>query len=227
MRPDDQDKSAPAPEKVRRIADKLFLGTEFLTWLYFTIVEEGGSLDLGDALPEAVRPPKDEDGKSLVLFAIGKKAVLKTVDAGGARVALSGAGLDDNGEILQAVRRGALIDTMSLDMSLGHRVYSFSLRADDGGVWGIKLPDLFSEPEDQDAGVHDPLAPPKKKRRPKLPLEDILALRMQCLDELEAVVDALFARFITRRVARAWHTEDVATIRKTVSKGLKARLVEA
>ena len=50
---------------------------------------------------------------------------------------------------------------------------------------------------------------------------------MQCLDELEAVVDALFARFITRRVARAWHTEDVATIRKTVSKGLKARLVEA
>ena len=165
----------------------------------------------------------------MVLLAIGKRAVLKTVDTGGARVTLAGAGLDDNGEILQAVRRGALIDTMSLDMSLGHRVYSFSLRADDGGVVGVKLPDLFSEPEDQDAAtIRDPLlGPATKKRRPKLPLEDILALRMQCLDELEAVIDALFARFITRRLARAWHTEDVAGIRKVVARGLKARLVEA
>ena len=229
MRPDDQDKSAPAPEAVRRVADKLFLGTEFITWLYFTIVEEGGSIDLGDALPEAMRPPPDDDGKCMVLMAIGKRAVLKTVDTGGARVTLAGAGLDDNGEILQAVRRGALIDTMSLDMSLGHRVYSFSWRADDGGVVGVKLPDLFSEPEDQDAAtIRDPLlGPATKKRRPKLPLEDILALRMQCLDELEAVIDALFARFITRRLARAWHTEDVAGIRKVVARGLKARLVEA
>jgi hypothetical protein len=133
-----------------------------------------------------------------------------------------------NGEILQAIRRGALLDTFSLDMSLGQRVYSFSLRADDGGVVSVKLPDLFSEPEDEGAGeIRDPLAPPTKKRRPKLPLEDILALRMQCLDELEAVIDALFARFVTRRLARAWHTEDVAGIRKAVARGLKARLVEA
>ncbi len=227
MRPDDQDKSAPAPERVRKIADKLFLGTEFLTWLYFSILEEGGSFDLGDALPEEMRPPPDDDGKSIVQLVVGKKAILKTVDAGGARVTLAGSGLDDNGEILQAIRRGALVDTLALDMSLGHRVYSFTLRADDGGITGIKLPDLFSEPEDEGAAeLRDPLGPPQKKRRPKLPLEDILALRMQCLDELEAIVDALFARFVTRRLAKAWHTEDVAGIRKTVAQGLKARLVD-
>ncbi len=230
MRPDDQDKSAPAPpapEKIRRIADKMFLGSEFLTWLYFTILEEGGAIDFGDALPEPMRPAPDDEGKCEVLFAIGKKAVLKTVDSGGARVTLAGSGLDDNGEILQAIRRGALLDTFSIDMSLGHRVYAFTLRADDGGLVGVKLPDLFSEPEDQGAAIHDPLKPPTKKRRPKLPLEDILALRMQCLDEVEAVVDALFARFITRRLALAWQTDDVATIRKNVARGLKARLVEA
>lgn len=231
MRPDEKDQSAPPPaqvaDKLRRIADKMFLGSEFLTWLYFTIIEEGGAIDFGDALPEAMRPPPDDEGKCEVLFAIGKKAVLKTVDAGGARVTLAGAGLDDNGEILQAIRRGALVDTMSLDMSLGHRVYAFTLRADDGGLLGVKLPDLFSEPEDEGAAIHDPLKPPTKKRRPKLPLEDILALRMQCLDEVEAVVDALFARFITRRLALAWQTDDVATIRKNVARGLKARLVEA
>jgi hypothetical protein len=31
---------------------------------------------------------------------------------------------------------------------------------------------------------------------------------------------------VTRRLARAWHTEDVAGIRKAVARGLKARLVE-
>lgn len=162
MRPDDQDKSAPPPpaaEKVRRIADKQFLGAEFLTWLYFTILDEGGAIDFGDALPEAMRPPPDDEGKCEVLFAIGKKAILKAVDSGGARVTLAGAGLDDNGEILQAIRRGALLDTFSLDMSLGHRVYAFTLRADDGGLVGVKLPDLFSEPEDEGAVIYDPLKP--------------------------------------------------------------------
>ncbi len=230
MRADDQDKSAPAPEPVRRLADKLFLGPEFLTWLYFTLLEEEMVIDLSDSLPSALKagggddPNDGSDGE--VQFAIGKRAVLKTIDAGGAKVTLSGAGLDDNGEILQAIRRGAYVDVLSLDMSLGHRVYSFTLNAADGGLTGVKLPDLFSEPEDQDAGIVDPLGPPaRKKRRPKLPLEDILALRMQCLDELESVLNALFGRFVTRRLARAWHTEDVASIRKAVAKGLKARLV--
>ncbi len=228
MRADDQDKSAPAPEQVRKVADKLFLGAEFLTWLYFTILDEGGAIDVGDALPEVLRPPADDDGVSRVQFAIGKKATLQTVDAGGAKVSLSGAGLDDNGEILQAIRRGASLSVLALDLALTqHRVYSFTLRADDSGFVGVKLPDLFSEPEDADAAtLRDPLAPPQKKRRPKLPLEDILALRMSCLDEVEAVVDALFARFITRRLARAWHTEDVAGIRRAVAQGLKARLVD-
>jgi hypothetical protein len=233
MRPDDQDKSAPAPEAVRRVHDKLFLGPEFLTWLYFTLLDEGMALpraELGLPAPTGAMAADgvddvDED-QDLVQFAIGKRAVLKAVDAGGARVALSGTGLDDNGEILQAIRRGAFLDTLALDLSMGHRVYSFTLRADDGGFVGVKLPDLFSEPEEED-GLQDPLAPKRKKRRPKLPLEDILALRMQCLDELEAVIDALFARFVTRRLARAWHSEDVAGIRRAVARGLKARLVDA
>ena len=221
MRADDQDKSAPAPEKVRKMADKAFLGPEFLTWLYFTLLEEGLELEMGDALPQDNRP---EDG--IVRFAIGKRLVLKPIDTGGARVSLNGAGLDDNGEVLQAIRRGALIDSMTLDMALGHRVYSFGLRADDGGLLSVKLPDLFSEPEDQDAALIDPLDKAPRKRRPKLPLEDVLALRMQCLDELEAVLDSLFARFVTRRLARAWHSEDVTAIRNTVASGLKARLVD-
>jgi hypothetical protein len=222
MRADDQDKSAPAPAKVRKLAEKMFLGPEMLTWLYFTLLDEGMELELAAAFVDGT-PPED----TLVRFAIGKRAQLKTIDASGAKVALTGPGLDDNGEILQAIRRGALIDVLALEVSIQSRVYAFTLRGDDGGLTGVKLPDLFSEPEDAEAAtVEDPLAPKKAKRRPKLPLEDVLALRMQCLAELERVLDALFAKFLVRRLARAWHSEDVASMRKHVATGLKSRLVD-
>lgn len=224
MRADDQDKSAKAPASVRRLADKVFLGPEFLTWLYFTLLEEGLELALPSAFP---KDTPEED--ALVQFAIGKRASLRTLEVGDARVALSGAGLDDNGEILQAVRRGALLDVLSLELSIQSRVYTFTLRADDGGLVAVKLPDLFSEPEeehlDPTVAPPDPLGKKPRKPKLKLPLEDVLALRMQCLSELEAVLDALFERFVTRRLARAWQSDDLARMRSHVAKGLKQRLV--
>lgn len=227
MRADDKDQSAAAPAAVRRIAEKAFLGPEFLTWLYFTLLEEGMELSLPGAF--AKDTPADE---ALVQFAIGKRAALRALDASGARVALSGGGLDDNGELLVAVRRGALLEVLALEVSIQSRVYSVTLRADDGGLVGVKLPDLFSEPDEAVPGPTvappDPLGASRgKPRRPKLklPLEDVMALRMQCLTELEAVLDALFARFVTRRLARAWHTEDLGRMRSHVAQGLKQRLV--
>ena len=221
MRADDQDKSAPPPESVRRLNDKLFLGPEFVTWLYFTLLDEGFEIELPGAFPEGVQPPEG----NIVRFAIGKRTTLKTADPSGAKVTLAGPGLDDNGEILQAIRRGALVDTLTLELACDSRVYTFTLNAADGGHSGVKLPELFSEEEDDDpTGI---LGPPKaKKSRPKLPFDAVLTLRMQCLDELERILDALFERFVTRRLARAWVSEDVRSIRRRVSTGLKARIPE-
>lgn len=220
MRGDDKDKSADAPPAVKRVADKLFLGPEFVTWLYFTLFEEGFELALPDAFPASTEAP---DG-GIVRFAVGKRVTLKANDLAGPKVSLNGPGLDNNGEILQAVRRGALVDVLSLDMAVGNRVYAFTLNASDGGLSGVKLPDLFSEPEeDEGALVLD--GDQKKQKRPRLPFDAVLELRMSCLEELERVLDALFARFVTRRIARAWQTEDVRAIRKRVATGLKARLL--
>lgn len=222
MRADDQDKSAQAPTATRKLADKLFLGPEFLTWLYFTLLEEGMEIDVPSAFPAGTA-----EEEAIVQFQVGKRAQLRTIDASGARVSLAGPGLDDNGEILQAIRRGALLESLALEVSIQSRVYGFTLKADDGGLIGVKLPDLFSEPDEDEGAVPiDPLEKKKAKRRPRLPLEDVLALRMQCLTELERVLDVLFERFVTRRVARAWRTEDVAGIRKRVAAGLRQRLVE-
>lgn len=223
MRGDDKDASAPAPAAVRRIIEKAFLGPEFLTWLYFTLLDEGLELSLPGAFAKGT--PEEE---ALVQFAIGKRAALRSLDASGARVALSGGGLDDNGELLQAARRGALLEVLAIDVAIQSRVYTVTLRADDGGLVGVKLPDLFSEPDegspDPTLAPPDPLAPRPRKPKLKLPLEDVLALRMQCLSELEAVLDALFTRFVTRRLARAWHTDDLLRMRGHIARGLKQRL---
>lgn len=208
MRADDQDKSAPPPGAGTRPVDKAFLGPEFLTWLYFFLEEEAFEVDV--------------DGDR-VRFAFGKRAVLKTFDASGARVAISGPELDDSGELLHAVRRGALIEALSLQMAAGERVYDLVLTGSDGGV-SLKVPDLFSkdEPADTDADAGEDAPPKRRARRPDA--ADVLDLRMMVLDDVERVLDDLFRRFITRRLARAWHSEDLKTIRSTVATRLKGHL---
>lgn len=218
MRADDQDKSAPPPGAGTRAADKLFLGPEFLTWLYFHLLAEGLEIELHDAFPDRATAPMGDR----VRFAIGKRTTLRALDGSGARVSITGPGLDESGELLQAVRRGAFIDVLALEMAISERVYSFVLHATDGGIGAVKLPDLYTPSgpaAEEDAEERE--APPRA-RGPDL--SDVLSLRMACLDEVERVVDALFRRFVTRRLARAWVTEDVRAIRRAVAARLAARL---
>lgn len=189
----------------------MFLGPEFLTWLYFFLEEEGFEVDV-----------EGEQAR----FAIGKRAVLKVLDSSGSRVTLAGPDLDDSGELLHAVRRGALIEGIALQMALGERVYEITLTGSDGGV-ALKVPDLFSkdEPADDDDGGDEERAPRPRARRPDA--ADVLDLRMLCLDDVERVLDDLFRRFVTRRLARAWHSEDLSTIRSTVATRLQGHLPKA
>lgn len=212
MRADDQDKSAEPPP-LPPGADKSFLGPEFVTWLFFHLEGEGWMLDL----PEAMGAGRKEG--STVAFAVGEKAQLRTLDKTGARVTLAGPDLDDSGELLQAVRRGAFLETLELQVAISERVYTFTLRAADGGISSVKLPELPPMDSEEDPGA-DPTE--RKTRRPRV--DDLLTLRMACLEEVERIVDALFARFVTRRLARAWHTEDISAMRKKVASGLAARL---
>ena len=195
MRADDQDKSAPPPKAGASPSDKLFIGPEFLTWLYFYLEEEGFELTVGE---------------DVVLFAIGKRTVLTTLDEQGARVALTGPDLDDSGELITAVRRGAFIDMLSLQLAISERVYEVSLTADGG--FTVKVPDLSSDGEDEAPKRIDPI--------------DMLDLRLMVLDDVERVIDDLFQRFVTRRLARAWHTEDLSAIRRVIATRLKRMVAD-
>ena len=219
MTADTKTPSADAPTPVRLLRDKAFLGPEYVTWLYFTLIDEGFEIGVPNV--------NDDTGAPVdVRFAIGKKAMLNASgDHTGPKITLSGAGLEDNGEVLQAIRRGALVESLSLELSIDTRVYAFTLGSD-GALSGVKLPDLFTDPDEGQAASEQSIIPTtRKKRRPALPIDDIVGLRMQCLDELEHVIDSLFETFLSRRLGTTFFTDDVEVIRAAVATGLHNRLL--
>ena len=179
-------------------AEKLFLGPEFTTWLYFHILEQEFEVSVPEAFPDkSMQPPG-----GVVQFAIGPRVALSTLDGSGSRTTLAGPNLDDSGELYQAVRGGAQIDSLRLHIQVHERVYEATLFAD-GSLGSVKLP--ADVPKGAD-------------------LEDALAVRSACLDEVERVIDACFHRFLTRRLAKAWADEDLREVKVRVKEALTKRL---
>lgn len=204
----------------------LYLGPEFLTWVYFAVLGEGGIVADLDSIPATAGIGVENEGEGdgpQIQFAIGDR--LKLAHAG-PTATLNGAGLDNNGEILSAIRRGSFVESLALDFAVGHRVYRLALTSN--GTITAKLPDLFSEPDEDDAAEAapvDPLAPKAKKaKRPKLPTADLIELRVSVLDEVDAVVDALFGLFLARRLTAFEWQNDLKAIALSVYEGLRDRV---
>lgn len=197
------------------ISTKHFLGAEFLTWLYFHLAEENWEVSIPEAFNGGVGDPVN----GIVQFGIGSKVSLSH-ETEGANVSITGAYVDHGGEMFSAVKRGASIRTMQLVMAINSRVYTLTLESKNRKITA-KLPDLFTDPNKagETSGEGEELeAVPT--RTGSLPLDAILDLRMTCLDEMEAVIDALYRKFIEKRVARQWLTKELAEIRTHVAERL-------
>ncbi len=175
------------------ISSKTFLGYEFLTWLYFHLEENGWEL--------AIPAFDDDTPDNKVKFSLGSKIVLSH-ESQGARVAITGPYIDHGGEMFAAVRRGASIQVLQLNMTIASQVYTITIEAKNRKITA-KIPDLFTAPTEKDL-EKDNDKPEEGPRVGTLPLDAILDVRMACLDELEEVVDILYASFINKRIARQW-----------------------
>ncbi|MBH1989073.1 MAG: hypothetical protein I8H75_04690 [Myxococcaceae bacterium] len=157
-----------------------FLGPEFLTWLYFHL----------DHLP--------------VQLTLGRRVVLKPLDSDEQKVMIASPKLEESGEFLQAVRAGAYVESISLDLTLGERVHSLALNALDGSLSGVKTNGLEKNQEDS--------------------LEADVLIRMSNLDEIEDAIKRVFEQFLEARLGQKFQSESVKTIRESVSEGLRAKL---
>lgn len=183
-----------------------FLGPEFLSWLYFHLDEKGGELRFSEYSKQKI---SFEDSFRMC---IGNRALLRPLAGESASVTVTGAAIDDSGEVLQAFRAGALVDSLSLEIHFSQTTYTFTVNAKDGSISQFKILQPFK---------NDPV---EKDEDQELEDEANVIVRMSALDEAEMIVDALFQEFVGRRLHQAFVTTDLANMRRSVSEGLQSKL---
>jgi hypothetical protein len=207
MRADDQDTDG---FQGKALHQKLsFLGPEFLPWLYFNINQVGGEFLISKILPKW--PVREQTVK----IGIGKRMNLKPLIVTETRISIVGTALDDSGEVLQAIRAGAYVDSLSLDFVIGERVHHVIVQAADGAISNAKTDQSFTVSSDGEDG--------ENLSKQESSAETIL-LRMSNLDEIEDLLDGLFVQFLNRRLANVFIEQDVFSMRKIVADGLVAKL---
>ncbi len=207
MRADDQDSDGfHGKTSHQRLS---FLGPEFLTWLYFHIDQVGGEILISKILPKW--PSREQ----IMRIAVGKRINLRPLTAPEMRVSIVGTALDDSGEVLQAIRAGAYIDSLSLDFVIGERLHHVIIQAVDGAISNAKTEQSFS--------VTDTMEDDENLSMQETTAESIL-LRMSNLDEIEDLLDGLFIQFLNRRLAHVFLSQDIFSMRQTVADGLVAKL---
>jgi hypothetical protein len=118
------------------LTDGRFLGSEFLTWLWYYIERMGGSIQAGEKLAEVHLGER----MTLVLPADGKEKVVCTTQANFLH------------EARTALRQGKVLDEVQLLVIIGENEYTLTL---DSSLWALKglktpkqLPDYGSDDPD-------------------------------------------------------------------------------
>lgn len=194
-----------------------FLGPEFLSWLYFHLDEKKGEIKFSEYSKEKIA---FEDSFRMC---VGNRAALRPLIGTSASVTVTGNALDDSGEVLQAFRAGALVDALSLEVHFSQTVYTFLVYAKDGSISQFKSQQPFAEK------IQSPFY---DKREDEAEIEDSaeledegnLLIRMSALDEAEKILDALYRKFLERRIHQAFVSHDLTNMRRSVQEGLASKL---
>ena len=118
------------------LEQKIFLGQEFLTWLWFLLETDGGAevKDLG-----------------WVELTLGERLVLgPAMGADGSRVTVSGAE-GSLAEAREALRQGKLVEALRVGLEIHGEEYALNLDAAELTVKSLKLPTTSTQREDPDS----------------------------------------------------------------------------
>ena len=132
------------------------------------------------------------DGDRFVLW-LENQLVLESESAEQEVTRMRGASPSMTSEAHEALRRGKLPVQARVRVERGQQVYGFVLNAKTLGVSGAQLPALLKEERDER-----------------------FFERMYLIEELEKMVDAIFERFVTLRIAPVWDTKLLPMIQRWV-----------
>ena len=151
-----------------RIESARFLGREFLVWLWWIAALADEDVPV-DALPEGIT------------IGFGEALTLERQAQGVERTAMRGLCPSAQIEARAALRDGKLPTAAKIWITKNEATWSFRLLADELTLAGLRLPQLLTEVEDDQAFE-----------------------RAQLLDDIEGIVDGLFGTFVGIRTSDAW-----------------------
>lgn len=166
--------------------EKIFLGQEFLSWLWIVSEINGNLLKLKE------RGEIELWFENRIFLESGEGGDKKTI-----------ACQDPSGrwaEALEALRQGKKISRARLKIRLDNKEWGLSLAADSLTPQAVKFPPSFSEGEEEDDSQAGRF------------LE-----RVALLNELTAIIEALFGDFLRLRLSEAWSEEQLPRLNKWLS----------
>lgn len=125
---------------VDRIDTTRFLGSEFLTWLWFKIELFEGSLALGE---EPIGEHRSCD------VWLDTQVVLASWTDDSEKATLRGAAPSSTPEAAEALKQGKIPQKVALRLMLGTEEYAFTFNAKPFSVSGVKLPQVLKEESDE------------------------------------------------------------------------------
>lgn len=171
------------------IAEKRFLGQEFLTWLWWKSEERGGTVNLPDR------------GDIAVVF---EKHMLLEVGEGESNEKIICSGLQaELQEARTGLKMGKKLEQARIQIIFGDYEFNFTLAAALMEFRSVKLP----KTADMEGNENNP------EEQEGMTLE-----RIYLFEELVKIVDELYKMFIEIRTAESWRDE-LLKIRQWVNRG--------
>jgi hypothetical protein len=179
-----------------RIEKRRFVGREFMLWLWFESEVFEGTLTTAEHGSFGMWIEK-----SLSLSAGKETTRIKGAYPAGSR------------EAKEALLRGKLPETCGLHVSLRDQETSFTLKAEQLAITGLRLPTVLGNAEDEAPKLLDEPGPPQRKSKKKPKSDDAsdeaheaFYERMHLTREVEALLEALYRDFLALRLGPAWES---------------------
>jgi hypothetical protein len=173
------------------IAEKQFIGQEFLTWLWFKSEERGGTICLPDS------------GDIQLVF---EKHMLLESGEGESNERLICKGLQT--ELVEArtgLQVGKKLEQARIFMAKGEYEWRFSLTGGLGDFRNLKVPKTMAAGEES----NDPAA-----------IEGRILERIALIEDAYRTVDEMFKMFLLVRISEEW-TEEVKKVNSWINKDIR------
>lgn len=170
-------------QKVAQLREQAsFLGYEFLSWLFLL-------LDSEHAKEEVAVIVRGVGFKTPCAVTLGNRLVSCLLHHKEQKTSIATPILEESHEVFASLKNGHVIETLALLVIIDDTKINFTLNAHDFAISQLKITAPFVEENNEDTDLSE-----EEETR-----EEIF-LRMAAIADVEAIIDKLYARFLTLRL---------------------------